>query len=134
MDEDWEDDPDGPNSSDRTLATLAHVGGFFTAYIVPIIFWLNQVDRKGFVATHAKESLNFQITLTFYYLACLVPGGVAYYLLVDDGEKTAFLTGVLVCLAASVVVCVYELAGVILAGVAAYQGRSYRIPLNIRLV
>ncbi len=96
-----------PSSEDRNLATICHIVAFFTYFIMPLIVWQMNKDKSKFLSEHAKEALNFQITLTIYYLVgCLI----------------------------FPVVLVYEIVYVVLAAHAASRGELYRIPLNIRFI
>jgi uncharacterized Tic20 family protein len=101
---------------DRVVALLTHLGGIFFGFIPSLIVWLIKKDDSPFVATHAKEALNFQITM-------LIAFAVAYILvLVLIG---IFLIWVLAV--ANLVLC-------IVAGVKAYSGESYRYPFALRLI
>jgi uncharacterized Tic20 family protein len=96
-----------PPQQDRSLALWCHLGGFFTWVLVPLLILTTGGGKSRFVDEHAKEALNFQITLTIYYLVgCII----------------------------FPVVMVYELVVVILASMAASRGARYRIPLNIRFI
>jgi len=97
----------GGSSDDGSMSVLAHAGGFITWIVLPLVVWQMKKDQSRFASEHAKEALNFQITLTIYYLVgCLI----------------------------FPVVMVYETVFVILACRAALRGEPYRIPLNIRFV
>lgn len=103
---------------DRTMALLAHVLGIVTSIIAPLVIWLINKDKpdKAFVNEHAKEALNFQITLLIVYVIGMV--------------LTIILIGPLINLAAWV-------AGLILAimaGMKANEGGSYRYPFALRLI
>jgi uncharacterized Tic20 family protein len=52
-----------PTSDEKTLALLAHILTFVAPILAPLIIYLVKKDDSQFVAYHAKESLNFQITL-----------------------------------------------------------------------
>ena len=96
-----------PTGEDRNLAVVCHVVAFFTYFIMPLIVWQMNKDKSKFLSEHAKEALNFQITLTIYYVVgCLI----------------------------FPVVLVYEIVYVVLAALAASRGELYRIPLNIRFI
>src|SRR6516164_9195354 len=51
----------------RSMAVWSHWGGFFAWIVVPMIFYLLEKDKRTFVAWHAREALNFQISITIYY-------------------------------------------------------------------
>lgn len=63
-----------PDRDARTWATLAHVGGFgfllfgFGHIIIPLVIWLLKGQSHPFVDDQARESLNFQISISLYVL------------------------------------------------------------------
>jgi uncharacterized Tic20 family protein len=57
-----------PNSDERTLAILVHVLSIFFWIIPGLIIYLIKKDESPFVAEHAKEAMNFQLTLTLLYI------------------------------------------------------------------
>ena len=68
------------------------------------------------MAEHAKEALNFQITLLIPYLL---------------GALTCFfIVGIFILLGT----LVFEIVTVIMVAVAANKGELYRYPLNIRFI
>lgn len=112
-----------PDSDERNLAVLAHVAAPF-AYIffalgqvlVPLGIWIWKKEASPFVEANARESLNFQISMTIYMLVAAV--------------LTYVLVGFLVIAALAVV----ELVCVVLAAVHASRGETYRYPFSLRLV
>lgn len=105
-----------PSSDDRLMAMLAHLLAIPTGFVGPLILFFVLQDRSRFVVHHAKESLNFQITVL---LAVLVAG-----LLLCVGIGFLFL------IAIGVAALVFE----ILAAIAANSGTEYRYPVALRLV
>jgi len=57
-----------PNGDERTLAILVHVLSIFFWIIPGLIIYLLKKDESPFVAEHAKEAMNFQLTLTLLYI------------------------------------------------------------------
>ena len=56
--------PAGPvTDSDRILAILSHVLTLVAWIFAPLVIYLVKKDESPFVREHAKESLNFQLTL-----------------------------------------------------------------------
>ena len=51
-----------PSSDEKTMALLSHILTLVSAFIAPLVIYLVKKDDSSFVAEHAKESLNFQIT------------------------------------------------------------------------
>ncbi len=110
---------------ERTWAMWTHLGALIAAalsgglaqFLVPLVIWLSQRDRSDFVADHAREALNFQISVLIW--------GVLGALLV-----AACGLGVLVLLAIPIVMLI---AG-IMASVAGSRGQYYRYPMCFRLI
>lgn len=104
------------SSDDRLLAILCHVLTLFFSFIPPLVIYLLKRDESPFVREHAKESLNFQITLAILYV-------VSFILII-------LLVGILMLMALGFVHLVF----VIIATVRAAESRTYRYPFSIRLI
>ena len=52
-----------PTSDERTMAILSHLLALVAHILGPLIIYLLKKDESKYVAEHAKESLNFQITM-----------------------------------------------------------------------
>ena len=99
------------------LAGLAaYVFPFAGNIILPLILWQIKKDQYPFVDSQGKEAVNFQISVTLYAIATIP------LFLICVGP---FLLGA-ICLAAMVLL--------IIAGVKANNGESYRYPLTIRFI
>jgi uncharacterized protein len=103
-------------SDDRTMALLAHVSAVFTGFVGPLIVWAIKKDESEYVAYHAREALNFQITLFFAWMVCVA------------------LMFVLVGFLLLPVLFIVQLVAPILGAVAANKGEYFRYPLTLRLV
>ncbi len=103
---------------DRTLALITHLSGIVLSFIVPLIIWLTNKDKsdKGFLVEHAKEALNFQITII---LAWLVAGMLSLLLIGFLLYPVIFIGNIVFC---------------IMAGMKANGGETYRYPLALRLI
>jgi uncharacterized protein len=82
----------------------------------PLAVWLTRRDESEFVAAHAKEALNFNITVLLGALACIL------LMLVFVG----FLLGT--------ALFIYWLAMTLIAAIRASEGHTYRYPFSLRLV
>lgn len=106
------------SNEQRTFALCSYLIPVVTSttFIVPLVIWLLKKGEDTYIEAHAKEALNFQITfMIFAFVAWL----------------TAFvLIGVL--LIPAVMIAYFVLS--IVAGVKAYKGEGYKIPLCIRLI
>ena len=126
---------EGPSQNARSMGLLAHLLGLFTGFFGPAILLLAATDKSPFARRHAKESLNYQVALTFYAVAILVVGGlvgVAVYVTTEK-QFAAMMTAVAAWTLLGLVMLVFEIVCIIKAITAANRGQDYRYPLNIRL-
>jgi len=77
--------PQSPRySSDEKLLIIAcHLSGFIgVPFILPLIVYLVKKEEPGPVAAHAKEALNFHISLIIYFAiaAVLLVVGIGFLL------------------------------------------------------
>lgn len=102
-----------PTSDEKTLALLCHVLTFIAPILAPLIIWLIKKDESAFIAYHAKESLNFQITVV-----------VVCVLLVISivGLLIVWLVGI------------FSVVLVVMATIKASEGMLYKYPFSIRLI
>jgi uncharacterized Tic20 family protein len=97
-------------------------------WLTAFVLWLPPLLIKSsnsatdFDKRHATESLNFQITLALYIVACLSIGFATLTL--------AFLIVGPLLIALAICAVVFNIMG----AVAANAGREYRYPLSIRFV
>lgn len=114
--------PSGPSSEERTWALGAHLSALCGHFIPfghifgPLIIWLLKRDTSAFVDDQAKEALNAQISFTIYFAICIA------------------LMPILIGFILFPVVWLADLILVIIAAVAANEGKRYRYPLIFRLV
>ncbi|HTD30284.1 MAG TPA: DUF4870 domain-containing protein [Steroidobacteraceae bacterium] len=112
-----------PTENERTWGMLAHLSAL-TGVVVwllgciigPLVVWLARRDSSAFVAEHAREALNFNITVVLAALVCMA------LMLVFVG----FILGT----ALFVVWLVFTL----IAAIKASEGEHYRYPFSLRLV
>jgi uncharacterized Tic20 family protein len=102
-----------PSSDDKTMALLSHILTIVAGFIAPLIIYLIKKDQSAFVAQHAKESLNFQITCFIIVIALLIT-----------------IIGALLVWLVAIVALVF----VILATIKASEGKLYKYPFSIRLI
>lgn len=111
-----------PTQDERTWAMVAHLAalGFFIVpfgnILGPLVVWLAKRDQSAFVAVHAKEALNFNITFLIGALVC--------------GVLLVFSIGILL----GAVMFVFWLVLTIIAALKANEGAPYRYPLALRFV
>ena len=102
-----------PTSDEKTMALLAHVLTFLFPLLAPLIIYLIKKDESEFVKYHARESLNFQITLIIVCFALFITV-IGIFLLWIVGIIWTIL--------------------VIVATVRASEGKLYKYPLCLRLI
>lgn len=102
--------------SDRLLAVLSHLLTLFFFFFAPLVIYLLKKDESSFVRHHARESLNFQITLAIAYL-------VSFLLII-------VVIGIVMLMALGLVHLIF----VIIATVRAADSQLYRYPFTIRLI
>lgn len=108
--------------NDRQWILLAHLGALLGytvvlgSFLVPLFVWLSKKEESELVASHAKESLNFQISMAIFVI-CAIPlifVGIGILLLIALGIAN--------------IVCV------ILATLEADKGGFYHYPATIRFI
>ncbi len=92
-------------------------------FLVPFIVWLVARQDWPFVALHAREALNFHVTLLIYALGLIV---LAVPLVIT-------LIGIPVLLAAVFALALGPLILAILAAIRASDGGVYHYPLTLRI-
>ena len=102
-----------PTSDEKNIALLSHVLTLVAPILAPLIIYVIKKDDSPFVAAHAKESLNFQITIMLIVIALLVT-----------------LIGVMLLFPFGI----FCLIVVIIATIRASEGKLYRYPFCIRFI
>lgn len=101
---------------EKGWSLTAHLLVLVAGFLAPLVIWLVFKDRGPFLEHHAKESLNFQITV-------MIAGFVSII--------TAFI---LIGFALLLVLLPWMVIMPIIAAVKANSGEWYRYPLTLRLV
>src|ERR1700685_4202217 len=112
-----------PTEHERTWGMLAHLSALAGLVIPllgivlgPLVVWLTRRDDSPFVAAHAKEALNFNISVLLGALVCVV--------------LTLMFVGILLGLALFIAWLVLTL----IAAIKASEGETYRYPFSLRLL
>lgn len=112
-----------PTENERTWGMLAHLAALAGLVIPlignvlgPLVVSIARSDQSPFVAAHAREALNFNISVTLAAIVCAV------LMLVFVG----FLLGSALFIA--------WLVMTLIAAIKASEGASYRYPISLRLV
>jgi hypothetical protein len=102
-----------PTSDEKNMALLSHILTLVAGFIAPLVIYLVKKEESAFITAHAKESLNFQITLFIVFVILFVT-----------------LIGILLLW----IVGILALVLIIVATIKASEGKLYKYPVNIRLV
>jgi hypothetical protein len=102
-----------PTSDERTMAILSHVLAIFLWLFAPLVIYLIKKDESQYVAAHAKESLNFQITMSIVALVLVLT-----------------IVGILLVWIVGIVATVL----IIIATIKASDNKLYRYPFTIRFI
>lgn len=111
-------EPAKPGRDDCNLAMLAHLLAIIGGVIAPLIIWIIKKDQSPYIEQHAREALNFQITVL-----------IVYILLIPLTFVTCGIAGFLY-----IPVLVVDIVFCIIAALAANQGQHYTYPISLRFV
>jgi uncharacterized protein len=107
---------------ERTWGMIAHLSAFIGLVfplgniIAPLVIWLVKRDQSTFIAEHAREALNFNITVGLAAVVCWI------------------LMLVLIGAVLFVGLAIFWLVMTIIAAIKANEGSTYRYPFTLRLV
>ena len=119
--------PSGLPNEVRNWAMASHLSAFLGSFVAlavlgPLIVWLIRREVDGFSEQHAREALNFNLTILL-----LVVAGVVFSILTVG-------IGLIVVVPIGLAVGIAWIIFTIIAAVRASEGREYRYPLTIRFV
>ncbi|MBW1789430.1 MAG: DUF4870 domain-containing protein [Deltaproteobacteria bacterium] len=116
--------------SERTWAMVCHLSAFaflfvpFGNVVGPLIVWLIKKDESSFVNAHGKAALNFQISLTLFFILGAIIAVVASFTVILP------IIILIICL----LLLIYGFVMIIVGGVSAYNGNYVEIPLSTRFL
>lgn len=102
-----------PTGDEKTMAILSHALTIVFPILAPLIIYLIKKDESAYVAWHAKESLNFQITVMIVVIGLIIT---------IIGILLVWLVGIAVLIL------------VIIASIRASEGKLYKYPFALRLI
>ena len=112
-----------PTENERTWGMLAHLSALVGLVIPlignvlgPLLVSIARSDQSAFVAAHAKEALNFNISVTLAAVLCALLMLVFIGILLGSALFIAWLVMTLI------------------AAIKASEGAAYRYPFSLRLV
>ncbi|MDO5505496.1 MAG: DUF4870 domain-containing protein [Pseudoxanthomonas suwonensis] len=135
-----------PSVTERQWAAGAHVAALLAAFltswlvgvagaVAALAVWVLVRDRYPFAAGHAREAVNFNLTMLIYAVVAFLLGLLlvgATVLTLGIGALVTLPAGVLLLLAVAAIALLWLVCGII-AAMKAYDGQTYRYPLTIRL-
>ncbi len=114
--------PPPVNLDQNTWAMLCHLSAL-AGFVIPLgnilgplVIWLIKKDEYPLVADQGKEALNFQISMTLYYIVA------------------AILILILIGIVLLIGLGLFSLIMTIIAMVKANEGVAYRYPMCIRFI
>lgn len=136
-----------PKVSERQWAALAHLAALVLALLTSWIvgfagvlgagaIYLLKRDDSPFIAEHAREALNFNLSMFIYGCLAVAAGVVlvgATILTLGVGLIVTLPAGLALLLAFAAIALLWLVCSII-ATVKAWNGETYRYPLTIRLV
>jgi uncharacterized Tic20 family protein len=112
-----------PTQDEKMWAMFCHLAALamylpipFGNILGPLIVWLIKKDEFPFVEDQGRESLNFQISIGIYFLACIP------------------LIFVVIGIPLIIGLGIFNLVMIIISSISANKGETYRYPLNLRLI
>ena len=139
--------PLAPSSSERYWAASAHLGALFLALVTTWvagaagvlgggIVYLAKRDDSEFATAHAREAINFNLSM-FIYSCLAVAVAIALVgatvLTLGIGLILTLPAGILLVVAGCAIALVWLVCSII-AATKAFNGEPYRYPLTIRLL
>ena len=111
----------GLSKDEKNWALAAHLSSLASFigipwFLGPLIIYFVKKDESTFVGDHAKEALNFGISVFIYFVVCLA----LMFVLIG------FLLAPILVIAAIVLN--------VMAGIKASEGKTYKYPFTIRLI
>ena len=111
------DAPLAPKGSDKIWSMLSHLSALLgVGFLLPFVVYLAMRKESEYVATNAREALNFHITVLIYGLCCIP------------------LVFILIGIPLLIILGLGSFVLAIIATIKASDGQCYRYPLTLRLV
>ena len=105
-----------PSDNDKNIATVTHLAGTVFSFVPALIVWLLKKDDSAYIASQAKEALNFQISILIaQFIAYLLVWVLIGFMLIP----IIWLLNIVLC---------------IIAAISTSKGETYRYPICLRLI
>lgn len=121
-----------PTSEEKNLAMLAHLSalsGFVVPFgnlLGPLVVWLLKKEESDYIAEHAKEALNFQLTIFLTSIMAIV----LFVLFTVSMEIIGLFIGMGLMVIGSLLWLIFTIIG----GVRASENKIYRYPFSFRFI
>ena len=115
--------PPEAGSDSRGWAVAAHLTPWIAGFLGPLIIWLAKKEDP-FVEAHARESLNFQLSLMLYFFVLMIS------MILIIWFPVWFIIWIVVFFGLGILAFVTNIVGAIRAS----NGSMYHYPLCIRFV
>lgn len=114
------------DETDRILAVVLHLSGFFSGFIIPfiipLVIWLLKKEESSFIDQHGKAVINFQITtFAFVVIAC-------FFILFTIGIGALIVIPLALVFAGIYIVCM------IVGAVKAFNGHFFQYPFTYTFI
>jgi len=114
--------PTAPSNEATTWAMICHLSGFigfifpFGNIIAPLIIWGVKRQEWAYLDQQGKEAINFQISVSIYYIICVV------------------LIILIVGLVLLPLLAAFQIIAMIIASIESAHGKPFRYPLTFRFL
>jgi uncharacterized protein len=106
-----------PKGNDKIWSILSHLSSFVgLPFLLPLVVYLAMRGDSDYVASNAREALNFHLSLLIYGLCCIP------------------LVFIVVGVPLLIIMAIGSLIFAVIAAVKASDGSVYHYPLTLRLV
>ena len=114
-----------PTSEERTMAVLSHILCVIGGFLAPLIIYLIKKDESAYIRSHAKESLNFQLTVLLAWIALWIVTMILTFI---------FFFFSFLGFPLRVLLMIANLVLVIIATIRASENKIYKYPFSIKFV
>jgi uncharacterized Tic20 family protein len=105
---------------ERIWGVIAHLGALFSSFLVPLFVFVLFKDRSEYVARHAKEALNFQISMLIFWCIAIV--------------LCCTIVGLIIGIPMLLFMSVFHFIFCLIATIKASNNENYDYPISIRII
>jgi uncharacterized Tic20 family protein len=107
------------------MAILSHVLCVLVGFLAPLVIYLVKRDESAYVRAHAKESLNFQLTMLCAWIALAIITTLLTFI---------FFFFSFLGIPLMVLLAIANLVFIIIATIKASENKLYKYPFSIKFV